>query len=59
MGNNKSIEDLEKKLVEGLNKVKKKLIKFKKDKDSPLIVSKDGKIVEIDAKDMSKKADNQ
>lgn len=59
MGNNKSMEDFEKKLVKGLKEVKKKLLKFKKDKNSPLIISKDGKVVEVDAEDMNKKTEIQ
>jgi len=50
-----SLDDLEKMLVRGLKEVKKKLLKFKKDKNSPLIVSKDGKVVEIDAEKMEEK----
>jgi hypothetical protein len=54
MGSKGSLDDLEKMLVRGLKEVKKKLLKFKKDKNSPLIVSKDGKVVEIDAEKMEK-----
>ena len=55
MGSKGSLDDLEKMLVRGLKEVKKKLLKFKKDKNSPLIVSKDGKVVEIDAEKMEEK----
>ncbi len=36
------------KIVEGLEKAYKKLIEYKKYKKTPIIVSKDGKVVEID-----------
>lgn len=45
-----SLKELEELITKGLTEVKKKLLKFKQDKDSPLIVTKDGKVVEIDAK---------
>jgi hypothetical protein len=35
------------KIIEGLEKAYKKLIEFKKYKKTPIIVSKDGKVVEI------------
>jgi hypothetical protein len=35
------------KIKEGLEKAYKKLIEFKKYKNSPIIISKDGKVVEI------------
>jgi hypothetical protein len=35
------------KIIEGLERAYKKLIEFKKYKKTPLIVSKDGKVVEI------------
>jgi len=49
-----SLKELEEKITKGLIEVKKKLLKFKQDKNSPLIVTKDGKVVEIDAKKMAK-----
>ena len=49
-----SLKELEELITKGLTEVKKKLLKFKQDKDSPLIVTKDGKVVEIDAKQMDK-----
>jgi len=47
-----SLKELEELITKGLTEVKKKLLKFKRDKDSPIIVSKDGKVVEIDPKKM-------
>lgn len=38
------------KIIQGLEKTYEKLIEFKKDKNSPLIVSKDNKVVEVDPK---------
>jgi len=48
-------EDLEKKIVEGLKETKKKLIKFKKEKNTPLIISEDGEVVELDPEKAEKK----
>ena len=41
-------EELLEKVCKGLELSKKRLIEYKRYKKSPLIVSKDGKIVEID-----------
>jgi len=43
------------KIIEGLEKAYKKLIEFKKYKKTPLIVFKDGKIVEIAPEEISLK----
>lgn len=43
-----NIEEQRKKIVEGLELAYKELIKFKKSKNSPLIVVRDGKIIELD-----------
>jgi hypothetical protein len=50
-----NIHELESKLIKGLKEVKERLLKFKKEKKSPLIVSKDGKVVKVDAEDMDEK----
>lgn len=42
------LEDLVQKVCKGLELSKKRLIEYKRYKKSPLIVSQDGKIVEID-----------
>ena len=42
------MEELVQKVCKGLELSKKRLIEFKRYKKTPLIVSKDGKIVEID-----------
>ncbi|MFC6268367.1 hypothetical protein [Frigoriflavimonas asaccharolytica] len=43
---------LEKKLVKAMNLVYVNLIKFKKEKNSPLVVMREGKIVHIKAEDL-------
>lgn len=43
----KEHKNLEEKIKEGLELTKEKLLEFKKQKKSPLIISKDGKIEEI------------
>ncbi len=55
MGPKDSLQELEKMLIKGLTEVKRKLVKFKKDKNSPFIVSKDGKVVEIDPEEIENK----
>lgn len=40
-------QDLAEKILVALDKVYDKLIEFKKSKDSPLVVLKDGKIVRV------------
>lgn len=47
MGIKESIQELEEKVVKGLEEAYRKMVKFKKQKNSPLIVSRDGKVVEI------------
>lgn len=58
MGPKDSLQELEKMLIKGLTEVKRKLVKFKKDKNSPLIVSKDGKVVEIDPEEIEHKEED-
>ncbi len=41
------------KIIEGLEKAYKKLVEFKKYKKTPIIVSKDGKIVELNAEQIT------
>ncbi|UCS94007.1 hypothetical protein KZP23_02955 [Echinicola marina] len=36
------------KIIKGLEETYKKMVEFKKQKNSPLVVYKDGKIVELD-----------
>lgn len=49
-----NIHELESKLIKGLKEVKKRLLEFKKEKKSPLVVSKDGKVVKVDAEEVDK-----
>lgn len=42
--------ELREKIVKGLEKVYKKLIEFKKEKNSELVIMKEGKIVKIKPK---------
>lgn len=48
MGIKEQLKELEDKLSNGLEKAYLKMLEFKKQKGSPIIVSKDGKIIEID-----------
>jgi len=41
------------KILKGLEESYRRLVEFKKQKKSPLVISKDGKIVEIDPNDAS------
>lgn len=46
------LEDLEDKITQGLEESYKKMVIFKKQRNSPLIVSRKGKIVEIEAENI-------
>lgn len=48
MAKNKEIIDKRKKIISGLEKSYQKLVEFKKYKKSPLIIAKEGKIIEIE-----------
>lgn len=52
MGVKEQLQELEDKIALGLELSYKKLIEFKKQKNSPLIVSRDGVIVEINPNDI-------
>lgn len=52
MGNKKQLQDLEDKIIRGLEESYKKMAAFKKQTNSPLIVSREGKVVEIEAKNI-------
>ena len=47
MGIKEQLKELEDKLSSGLEKAYSKMLEFKKQKGSPIIISKDGKILEI------------
>jgi hypothetical protein len=49
MGIKEQLKELEDKISIGLEKAYSKMVEFKKQKNTPLIISKDGEIVEIDA----------
>lgn len=49
---NKSTINESELILRGLEKAYEKLVKFKKEKNSPLVVSRDGKIIEIPAKEI-------
>lgn len=48
MGTKDKLKDLEDKITRGLEESYKKMVKFKRYKNSPIVISKDGKIVKID-----------
>lgn len=52
MGTEEQLREERDKIVLGLEEAYRKLVAFKKDKNSPFIVMKDGEIVAVDAKDM-------
>lgn len=53
MGIKEQLQDLENKITKGLELAHKKLLEFKRQKKSPLIVSKDGKVIEIFVDDIA------
>ena len=44
----KELAEQRKKIIKGLELTYKRLIEFKKSKNSPLIISENGKIIELD-----------
>lgn len=48
MGKQKEIKERRDKIIRGLELAYEKMIEFKKSKNTPLVVSKNGKVVEID-----------
>lgn len=49
MDKSKALKDQHRKIVKGLELAYRELIEFKKSKKSPLVVVKNGEIVELDA----------
>jgi hypothetical protein len=47
MENNQYFKEERNKIVKGLEEVYKRLVEFKKQKNTPLVVSRNGKIIEI------------
>jgi len=47
MGNKEQLQELEDKIAHGLEEAYRKMVEFKKYKKTPMIVSKNGKIVAI------------
>ncbi|OQX79455.1 MAG: hypothetical protein B6D64_04845 [Bacteroidetes bacterium 4484_276] len=48
MKTKKQIQEIREKIIKGLEEAYKSLVEYKKQKNSPLIISRDGKIVEVD-----------
>lgn len=42
-----AMDDLSNKIIEGLEKTYEKLVEFKRYKKSPLVISRDGEIIEV------------
>jgi len=55
MKRNKQLEELKENIAKGLKEAYKKMIIFKKYKNSPIILSRNGKVIEISANDISLK----
>lgn len=47
MGIKEQLQELENKIAKGLEVAYRKMVEFKKQKNSPVIVSKDGEVIEI------------
>ena len=52
MGVKEQLQELEDDIARGLTIAYRKMVEFKKRKNSPLIISRDGEVVEVDAKDI-------
>ena len=48
MNRDKELQKEREKIVKGLELTYKKLIEFKKSKNSPLVISRNGKVIELD-----------
>ena len=53
METNEQLKEERDKIVKGLEETYRRLIEFKKQKNSPMIIMKDGKIVAVDPNDLS------
>lgn len=53
METEEQLQELEEKVSQGLREAHRKLIEFKKKNNSPLIVSRDGKVVSIPANEIN------
>ncbi len=51
MDNSENLEEERRKIVKGLELAYERMIEFKKYKKTPLIISVDGKVVEVDPHD--------
>lgn len=52
MKTNKHIKEIREKIIKGLEEAYKSLVEFKKQKNSPLIISKDGKVIEVNPEEI-------
>jgi len=48
MGIKEQLQDLEDKIARGLEEAYRKMVEFKKYKKTPMVVSKNGKVIEIE-----------
>lgn len=54
MGIKEQLQELEDKIAKGLEGAYEKMLKFKKHKNTPLVISEDGKVVKIHPEDLPK-----
>lgn len=54
MGIKEQLQELEDKISKGLEKAYEKMLKFKEHKNTPLVISENGKILKIYPKDLKK-----
>jgi predicted ribosome-associated RNA-binding protein Tma20 len=52
MGTKEQLKEERDKIVKGLEETYRRLVEFKKQKNSPMIIMRDGKIVAIDPKEI-------
>lgn len=52
MKTEKQIQEIREKIIKGLEETYKSLVEYKKQKNSPLIISRDGKVVEVNPKEI-------
>lgn len=52
MENREQLEEKRERIAKGLEQAYKKLVEFKKQKNSPMVISRNGEVVEVDPHDV-------
>ncbi len=52
MGIKEQLQELENKIAKGLEEAYRKMLEFKKQKNSPVIISRNGEVIELNPEDI-------